>query len=39
MRSFPEVDAARWLTLGQVEAAMLPSKRPLLDALRALVIR
>jgi predicted NUDIX family NTP pyrophosphohydrolase len=35
--SFPEVDAARWLTIPAAEAAILPSQRPLLEALRALL--
>lgn len=35
--SFPEVDAARWLTLEAAEAAILPSQRPLLHALQALL--
>lgn len=35
--SFPEVDAVRWLTLAEAGEAMLPSQRPLLDALRALL--
>jgi len=36
MRSFPEVDAARWFTLAEAQGAMLESQRPLLDALRRL---
>lgn len=32
--AFPEVDAARWLTLEEAEAVILPSQRPLLDAAR-----
>lgn len=34
VRSFPEVDAARWMTLAEARTAMLPSQRPLLDRLR-----
>ncbi len=36
-RSYPEVDRVRWFSLAEAEAMMLPSQRPLLDALRALV--
>lgn len=32
--SFPEIDGARWLSLEQAEAAILPSQHPLLRALR-----
>jgi predicted NUDIX family NTP pyrophosphohydrolase len=35
--SFPEVDAARWFSLDQAELEILPSQRPLLDRLRALL--
>jgi predicted NUDIX family NTP pyrophosphohydrolase len=31
--SFPEVDRAAWLTLAEARRKMLPSQRPLLDAL------
>lgn len=34
---FPEIDAARWMGLTEAEAAILPSQRPLLDRLRALL--
>lgn len=34
-QSFPEVDRARWFTLRDARAAMLPSQLPLLDALEA----
>jgi len=34
--SYPEVDRAAWFTLAEAEAKILPSQRPLLDALRAL---
>jgi len=32
---FPEVAEARWMTLGEARAMMLPSQLPLLDALEA----
>ena len=35
MQLFPEVDAARWMSLGEAEAMMLPSQRPLLERLRS----
>lgn len=31
--AFPEVDAARWMTLPEARTMMLPSQRPLLDRL------
>lgn len=34
---FPEVSAARWLTLAQARTVMLPSQLPLLDRLEELV--
>ena len=34
LTSFPEIDGARWLWLEQADAAILPSQRPLLRALR-----
>jgi predicted NUDIX family NTP pyrophosphohydrolase len=34
MMSFPEIDEARWFSLEQAEEAMLPSQRPLVEALR-----
>lgn len=30
---FPEVEAARWLSIGEARELMLPSQRPMLDAL------
>jgi len=33
MQSFPEIDRAAWLTLGEARAKILPSQLPLLDAL------
>jgi predicted NUDIX family NTP pyrophosphohydrolase len=35
--SFPEVDRAAWFDLGAAAFAILPSQRPLLDALSAVV--
>jgi predicted NUDIX family NTP pyrophosphohydrolase len=32
---FPEAEAARWMTLSEARAMMLPSQLPLLDALEA----
>lgn len=37
MQSFPEVEAARWMTPAAAAAAILPSQRPLLDWLRDLL--
>lgn len=37
MRSFPEVDAAAWLTLEKAKAKILTSQQPILDALERLV--
>jgi predicted NUDIX family NTP pyrophosphohydrolase len=34
-QSFPEVDEARWMSLDEARALMLPSQLPLLDALEA----
>jgi predicted NUDIX family NTP pyrophosphohydrolase len=34
-QSFPEVDEARWMSLAEARALMLPSQLPLLDALEA----
>lgn len=31
--SFPEIDAARWFTVAEAEAMMLPSQQPFLDRL------
>lgn len=33
VRSFPEVDAARWMTLEEAGTMILPSQRPILDML------
>ena len=33
MQSFPEVDRARWFTLAEARAKMLPSQAPILDRL------
>jgi predicted NUDIX family NTP pyrophosphohydrolase len=35
MRSFPEVEEARWMGMAEARAMMLPSQLPLLDALEA----
>ena len=35
LQRFPEVAEARWMTLGEASAMMLPSQLPLLDALEA----
>lgn len=37
MRSFPEVDRVAWFGLTEAKAKILPSQRPLLDALTALI--
>lgn len=34
-QSFPEVEEARWMTIDEARAMMLPSQLPLLDALEA----
>ena len=34
-QSYPEAEEARWMTLGEARAMMLPSQLPLLDALEA----
>ena len=34
-RAFPEIDAAAWFSLAEAHARILPSQRPLLDALEA----
>jgi len=34
-RSFPEAEEARWMTLDEARALMLPSQLPLIDALEA----
>lgn len=36
---FPEIDAARWMTLSEAEAMILPSQRPLLSRLSELLRR
>ena len=35
LQSFPEVERAAWFSLSQARAAILPSQRPILDALEA----
>ncbi|QAY76261.1 NUDIX domain-containing protein [Sphingosinicella sp. BN140058] len=35
LRSFPEIDAAAWYGLDEARARILPSQRPILDALEA----
>ena len=35
LRRFPEAEEARWMTLAQARAMMLPSQLPMLDALEA----
>lgn len=35
MRSFPEVDEARWFTLEEARAKILPSQAPILESLEA----
>jgi predicted NUDIX family NTP pyrophosphohydrolase len=37
LRTFPEVDEARWFTLAEARAKILPSQAPILDALEALL--
>lgn len=37
MQSYPEVDRVRWFELAGAEAMILPSQRPLLDSLCALL--
>lgn len=39
MQRFPEAEEARWMTLRQARARMLPSQLPLLDALEAQLAR
>lgn len=34
---FPEADAARWMTVAEASASMLPSQRPLLERLQQLL--
>lgn len=38
-QSFPEVVEARWMTIGEARAMMLPSQLPLLDALEAHILK
>lgn len=38
-QSFPEVVAARWMTLAEARAMMLPSQLPLLDALEDQILK
>jgi predicted NUDIX family NTP pyrophosphohydrolase len=35
MRSFPEIDAAAWFGMDEARRKILPSQRPILDALEA----
>jgi predicted NUDIX family NTP pyrophosphohydrolase len=35
LKSFPEVERAAWFSLPDARAAILPSQRPILDALEA----
>ena len=35
MRSFPEIDAAAWFGMAEARRKILPSQRPILDALEA----
>ncbi len=35
LQSFPEIDEARWFTLGEAQAMMLPSQLPFLARLKA----
>lgn len=37
MQSFPEVDRVAWFGLDQAQAKILPSQKPILDALAALL--
>jgi len=37
MQSFPEIDAARWMTMEEAKAYILPSQLPLLQRLEELV--
>lgn len=37
IQSFPEVDRVRWLDADEAERMILPSQKPLLDSLRALI--
>jgi predicted NUDIX family NTP pyrophosphohydrolase len=37
IKLFPEIDAARWMTLDEARATMLESQRPLIDRLEALL--
>lgn len=39
IRCFPEVDEARWLSLSEARAKILPSQTPILDALDMLLER
>lgn len=39
IETFPEIDAARWMTLDEARTMMLESQRPLLDRLEALLGR
>jgi predicted NUDIX family NTP pyrophosphohydrolase len=37
MQSFPEVDRVRWFTMAEADAMILPSQRPLLEALQTVI--
>src|SRR5690242_11611702 len=37
IEAFPEIDAARWMTLDEARTMMLASQRPLIDRLEALL--
>ena len=39
LQSFPEVDQVRWFTPAEAAEKILPSQRPLLEALRAAIAR
>lgn len=39
MQAFPEIDRAQWFSLAEAQDRILPSQRPLLDALSALIGR
>ena len=38
-QSFPEIDAARWMTVEEAKQTILPSQLPLLEALETLLAR
>lgn len=39
IEAFPEIDAARWMTLDEARTMMLASQRPLIDLPEALLVR